>query len=154
MLHLGQTLSSTLGILPPGAEHDDEEQLHARVDKRKQELLSKLRELVTHNKERIGRHQWALLTGARKLVMRMSRDLKRLDADKVARKQLKIDKKTARARRGVLNALSEDWFERQKLIVERADLGLRLSTFQQRLTSVVERDKAGLTAQHLERRVG
>ncbi|MCA9621326.1 MAG: ATP-binding protein, partial [Myxococcales bacterium] len=114
------------------------------LEKRRLELSGRFAELVDHDKERIGQLQWSLLAGTRQLANRLGADLDRIDVRRFARRERRPDDKELASLRGRLEDLPARWHSRQRLIFDRARLGLKLATFQHRLTSIVERDNQAL----------
>ncbi|HHH30885.1 MAG TPA: hypothetical protein ENK57_21425 [Polyangiaceae bacterium] len=143
MVHLGKLLSSVSfdKLLASLDDLPTEEEIRPLLEAQRDDLLRALNELIGHNKERIGRQQWALLAGSRQLVQRFGHDLARLDIRRLVRRERRPDASKLEALRERLGALPSQWFDHQRQIVDRARLGLRLATFQHRLHSIVERDK-------------
>lgn len=143
MVHLGKLLSSVSfdKLLSSLDDLPTEEEIRPLLVAQRDDLLRALRALIEHDKERIGRQQWALLAGSRQLVQRFGQDLARLDAPRLVRRERRPSAAKLEALRERLGALPLRWFEHQRQIVDRARLGLRLATFQHRIHSIVERDK-------------
>lgn len=146
MVHLGKLLSSVSfdKLLASLDDLPTEEEIRPLLEAQRDDLLRALRELIEHNKERIGRQQWALLAGSRQLVQRFGHDLSRLDVRRLIRRERRPDAANLEVLRERLDALPLRWFEHQRQIVDRARLGLRLATFQHRIHSIVERDKQAM----------
>lgn len=146
LVNLGKTLTSPkLGSsFARALAETSPNEIGAIVAAQKAELTSRLDRLIDHDKERIGRHQWALLAESRRFVQRFVEDAVRLDVGALTRRERKLNKKAAAAARGTLEALPGQWHKNQRLIVERARLGLALSTFQQRFATIVESDKEAI----------
>ncbi len=143
MVHLGKLLSSVSfdKLLASLDDMPTEEEMRPLLAAQRDDLMRALKELIEHNKERIGRQQWALLAGSRQLVQRFGHDLARLDVRRLVRRERRPDARKLEVLRERLDALPLRWFEHQRQIVDRARLGLRLATFQHRIHSIVERDK-------------
>jgi amino acid transporter len=146
MVHLGKLLSSVSfdKLLTISKDMPSEEEIRPLLEAQRDNLLRALRDLIDHNKERIGRTQWALLAGSRKLAQRLAEDLSRLDVRNLVRRERRPDPKGLARERERLEGFPHQWFAHQRLILERARLGLRLATFQHRLASIVERDKQAI----------
>ena len=162
MVHLGKILSSQKTSLalpstevPPsstraGTPPDEtvpDDALTTLIEAQKSALLDRLEELAQHGKERIGKHQWELLGESRRLVQSFADDIDRLDARRLARKERRVRAKLARRKRAAATELPLSWYRNQKLILDRARLGLKLASFQHRLVSAVEREKQTILLQ-------
>ncbi len=149
LVNLGKTLTSPKAGLSFAQAVDGASptELMEVITAQKQDLLERLDMLTEHSKERIGRHQWALLAESRRLVQRLCEDAVRLDVGRLAKRDRRVNKKQALAARTKLESLPAQWHRHQQLIVARARLGLSLCTFQHRFSAIVEGDREAIELQ-------
>lgn len=149
LVNLGKTLTSPqMGPrFAAAVEAASEDELAEIVAHQKADLLERIDLLIDHNKERIGRHQWALLSESRRFVQRLTEDAVRLDVGRLTRRQRRVNKKEAIAARAELESLPAQWHKNQRMIVARARLGLTLCTFQHRFSAIVDNDREAIELQ-------
>ncbi len=136
-VQIGKLISaSTTSLSLLGQRFDNDEDRDAYVHRARQSAHERIEELEKDQDQRRGRLRKKLLRSARFLSQRYADDLDRLDVQRLAKRERKIDQQTkdALAR---LDELPATWVEAQQMLLYRAKLGLKVSTFQHRLATVV-----------------
>jgi len=143
-VRLGKLLnSSRTSLTLIGNQVAGEEELAQFLAEQKRRTLEHLEELVTREKQRVARHQWSALVTARTLAQAFTDDILRLDVRPLAQRERKV-KKDAEALHDELGELPDQWLENQKLLVQRARLGLVVSSFQHRFATLAQREKEAM----------
>jgi amino acid transporter len=146
MAQLGRLLSAATLDLGLSREVDLEDEALARViAERKREFLARLDALVEEHAEETKRREVELVTTVRRMIQDFAADADRVDAEGFARRQRRVRAAEANARRGEIERLQRGWAQAQRLVLDRARLGLELATFQHRLLAAMAREKAALS---------
>ncbi len=142
IIALGKILDS---IQAAPDEDTETEVALAIVHEQQGQVVGRLEELVSRSKERVNHQQWTLLVTARDLASRFSADIDRLDVRRLIKKERRVSREAAAAV-AALGELPGRWKENQARLVELADLAIKLSSFQHRLTAIAgrERDQVAL----------
>src|SRR5690606_28396774 len=135
LIQLGRALSSGGAAFSLDID-DDPEQVAAAVRERKQKLIERLHELARVYKERSSRQQWKLLVASREICQAFADDVARLDVRPLVKKQRKPPG-VSEVLASELDAGMHAWAENQRLLTERAQLGLTIGGFYFRLSTIV-----------------
>ncbi len=141
-VHLGKLLTSARESIAALAEQADEQDidLDALAELRGR-TLAPFDELVERAKSRVRRHRRDFLhTRGHQLLSELAADLDRLDANRVARKERKLPR-GGEALRAEWGELPRRFGSVQAQLYERAKVGLTLSAFHHRLTTIVRRQQ-------------
>ncbi len=143
-VRLGKLLnSSRTSLTLIGDQVSGDDALDEFLDEQKRRALEHLDELVDREKQHLARQQWETLVTARTLAQAFIDDILRLDVRPLTERERKVGKK-AEALHEELGELPEQWLDNQKLLVQRAGLGLVVSSFQHRLATLAHREKEAM----------
>jgi amino acid transporter len=134
VIHLGKIVASQ------AASGADATALTEALAERERRLSERLDEVVARAKDRVAVQQWSLLVGSRQIADQFARDVVRLDVAPLVKKSRRASK-SADADNAALAEMPERWSEHQRHLIGRGMLGLGLCTFQERLASIVARNK-------------
>ncbi|HMR75183.1 MAG TPA: amino acid permease, partial [Polyangiaceae bacterium] len=134
------TLGKVLDSIQATPSGQDAEATSAAVRDQQEQVVKRLRELVQRSKESANGQQWALLMMTRQLTIRYAADVDRLDARRVIKKERRVARDAA-AVAATLKEVPERWQESQARLVQRAELALKLSSFQHRLSALCNRER-------------
>jgi amino acid transporter len=122
----------------------DDEHLPRALSEHGQALVEQVTELEQKGKEHAQRAEWALLVAGRDLAAAFSQDADRLDFTVFVKRERRLPRDAARRSGESLRLRSSQWVEHQRALLERAIVGLRVSSFQHRLGTIAEREKQSL----------
>jgi hypothetical protein len=141
LVQLGKVLSSGTA-LAVDLGSSDEAVLQQLADQRRN-VGARLTELANHYKTRTSRQQWKLLVGAREVCQAFADDLDRLDVRPLVKRERRTSGSIDSTKDHWAEALN-DWTRNQRLLLERADLGLSIADFQHRLSSIAQKERASI----------
>jgi amino acid transporter len=139
MVEVGKTINASetsLAILGAASDGKPEE----FVRERRQVAADYFAELESAEQERVANLRTELLGQAHAIAQGYADDLGRLDVREFVKRERKLPK-SAGAVRADLSDLPGTWRDNQVLLVERARLGLTVSTVQHRLATVAQKVK-------------
>ncbi|MBN1609604.1 MAG: hypothetical protein JW940_23430 [Polyangiaceae bacterium] len=122
----------------------DDEDLPKALSEHGRALLEQVTELEQKGKEHAQRAEWALLVAGRDLAAAFSQDADRLDFAILIKRERRLPRDAERRIGESLRLSSSQWVEHQRALLERAIVGLRVSSFQHRLGTIAEREKQSL----------
>jgi len=128
--------SSTTSLTLLGQRFDDDKDRDAFVHRARRAALDRVEELKADQDMRRGRLRRKLLQSTRTLSQRYADDVDRLDVEHLAKRERRIEPET-RDENARLDEIPDTWLEAQQMLLYRAKLGLKVSTFQHRLATVV-----------------
>ncbi len=145
MGQLGRVLSSG-GTALSFDFGDDSERVVDEVRAQKKKLIGRLHELADYYRERASQQQYRLLVASREVCQAFADDVARLDVRPLVKKHRKTT--------GIVEALRQElpealraWTENQRLLLERAQLGLTIAGFHFRLSSIAHKERAAILLQ-------
>lgn len=145
MIQCGRTLSSG-GAAFSFDLQDEPERVLGAVSIQRQQLVERLNELAAQHKQRIGVLQWRLMMAAHEICQAFSDDVARLDVRPLVKKQRRASNLHEAVHHDVCEDL-EHWVQHQKLLVDRALLGLSIAEFQFRLSTIAHKERAAIVLQ-------
>ncbi|MCA9604787.1 MAG: amino acid permease [Myxococcales bacterium] len=119
------------------------EALTAFLDGAQKGAVARFDELRAQHQDRVAELRVALAADARDLAQRYGDDLSRLDLPLMLESSRKLPKQTDALRAGLLSAASV-LYENQRALFERAQVGLKVSAFQHRLATIVQRTQESI----------
>ncbi len=138
-VQVGKLLNSSktsLALL--GERFEDEASVEGFVEKQRAAALARVDELRVDLEERRSRAKRALFAAVRVLAQRYADDLDRLDLARVQKRERRIQASDRESQLRIAE-LPDEWLTAQSMLVERAEIGLKVSTFQHRLATIVHR---------------
>lgn len=141
LVQLGKVLASGTVLMADLEKDGDAVVQHLKAQKRS--VDDRLAELGNHYKTRTSRQQWKLLIGSREVCQAFADDLNRLDVRPLVKRERRASGVVDSMKDQFAEALA-DWTKNQRLLVERADLGLSIADFQHRLSSIAQKERASI----------
>ena len=145
MIQLGRTLSSG-GLALAFDLQDDPERVLEAIGMRRKQLIDRLRALAAQYKERSELLQMRLMLGTHQICQAFSDDVARLDVRPLVKRQRKALGINEAVHHDVSEGLQR-WTQHQKLLLERALLGLSIAGFHFRLSTIAHRERAAILLQ-------
>ena len=121
-----------------GEEHETIEHQQSFIDEQETAAQAEIQRLEQDQSQRMERARRALLMANRELAQAYAHDLERIDLMRFQRLECRPSTSEHRNQE-YLDDLPEEFTTIQSLLVERAKLGLTVSTFQHRLATIVHR---------------
>ena len=123
----------------------EDEDLAAALSAHGEVFIEQLTELEHRSKEHAQRAEWSVLVATRELAVSFADDVDRLDLAILLKRDRRLRRDSERRLLASLQEHAPRWGEHQKALIERAIVGLRVSSFQHRLGTIADREKQSLT---------
>ncbi|MFK7990242.1 MAG: hypothetical protein AB8I08_29750 [Sandaracinaceae bacterium] len=143
-IQLGRVLNTSRTSLRLLEENTDLDTLRAFVEKEQEGADERIEELMGLDETRMAGLRRETLYAARQLGQAFTDDLAAIDIERTLKTKRRLYR-NREATRIALRELPESLFTHQRALLQRAQIGLKVSAFQHRLATIVQRTEEALT---------